>query len=228
MKSTKILSFVLMATSLLATATPAFAAETPHKVGDSKDTNATVKIIGKTVTPEKPLKPDDKDKDKPKPDQIANLKFIEAPQSFYFETSVSDDGYKLTADKTKKYGDKNAIPEGAKYQVFSDAKGAHYNVKSVIDPQLTEKATATKKVDVTSFKINDKEIASEGVVMDHTTNDFDDSGYATMPVENIAIEFKAADENNKIKMNEEYTGAIHNTLYNVYNEALETPTTPVK
>lgn len=234
MKSTKILSFVLMATSLLATATPAFAAETEHEVG-SKDTDATVKIIQKEVDPVNPVDPDDKDKNKPNPDQIANLKFMEAPKTFYFETKMTGDTYSLKADKTTTFDGKKAIEDGAKYQVFSDAKGAHYNVKSVIDKQLVEKTHPEKKVDVSSFKINDKEIINDGIVMSHTMTDgngansnFDTTGFATMPVENISIDFTKAAASEQIASGDEYTGAIHNTLYNVYNETIKTPTTPVK
>ena len=77
-----------------------------------------------------------------------------------------------------------------------------------------------KKVDVSSFKINDKEIKGTGVVMDQTIKDFDESGYATLPVDSISIDFAAAD-GTKIEPNDTYKGTIHNTLYNVYNEAIK-------
>lgn len=212
MKKTKILGTTLMAGALFAMATPVFAAGTEHEVTDGKKTtDATVKITEKTVDP------DDPDADH------ANLKFIEAPQAFYFETILTDDAYTLTADTKKTYGDKKAIADGAKYKVFSDATGAQYKIKSVIEGnKLT---SGEKTVDITSFKINGQDLVGEttgtkkdDVVMDQDNNKFEKSGYAEMAVDSIAISFTAA-EGTVIEPGDQYEGTITNTLYNIYTEA---------
>lgn len=194
------------------TENPVGAAGTEHKVTDGeKNTDATVKITEKTVDP------DDPDA------AHANLKFIEAPGAFHFETILTDDAYTLEADTKKTYGDEKAIADGAKYKVFSDATGAQYKIKSVIDGN---KLTSGKKtVDITSFKINDQDLVGKNagatkddVVMDQENNKFEKSGYAEMAVDKIAISFTAA-EGTVIEPGDQYEGTITNTLYNIYTEA---------
>lgn len=217
MKSFKYLGLGLIATTVLGAA-PVFAAEGQQEEIKGKDTATEVVITAKEVHPETPVDPrdptDPKDKDR---NDIAVLKFVDAPTAYKFTTQLKADGeYKIDSGTV----------EGQGFKVFSDAKGAHYQVKSEVKGGLVSGTGADQiTADVTKFFINGKDIkeSANSIVMNHTEESgkygFETSaGERTKAVDSIGIEFKVTDgQETKVKDGTVFTGTIENTLYNVYS-----------
>lgn len=224
MKSIKYLGVALIATTLLGAAAPAFAAEEEHEAIKSGDTNTSVTLQEKVVDPGKEVpkedpNPDPKDPTKPR-DDVAVLKFVKAPSDYDFTSKIRTDGQYSIEGGTVGKGQ----AADSKFVVFSDAKGAHYHVKSVVkENKLTATVDGQTLVGtVSGFKINNEDIYSSGkdIVMDHITNPFEHAGEVEKSVSDIGITFTLSDSDaTKVKDGTVFKGEIENTLYNVYSIA---------
>lgn len=214
MKFFKKVSSAVLAVAILGNAAPAFAAVVEHEVDDAQ-TAVTIEIEDKVVDPETPIDPGEDPNNPENPENpgtnpdVAVLELVSAPTEYNFTSSLQRGIYTLNTGEIK-----------GNYGVWSDAKGAHYEVRAAIDNnQFT--GNNGKKIDVTSFSINGQNVMSQGnqTVMSHVDNPFEKAGSTnTKSVDQVGIEFKAA-EGTEIEQGDMYTGSITNTLYNIYSVA---------
>lgn len=192
MKTSTILTSVLLGAFIASVGTAsAHAAVIPDQKQDTK----TAVTINDNSQPTDPTKPGEK-----------NLTLDNAPTNYNFKTKLQHDSYSIDS------GDIS----GESINVFNDTVARDWSVKAnVVNNQLSR--SDSKTFPVTTFKINDQEIAATGatgIVAQAATDktDANNTGLIKTPVSSISIGF--TDANKDLKVGDTINGDIQYQLYN--------------
>lgn len=189
-KSIKGFGALLAATTLLAAASPAYAAKVEGQDGETK---SKLKII----------------------DQIdpnnGKVELQKVPEVFEFSTNLQANGvYEIDGE----------IPEnGLNYVVFSDSTKKEWAVRSTVEETMTFETAKgiTKTVDVTGLDLTvdgKEEAAKSGeIVMSSTKNPVGADGTATAKLNALKITIAPQKDGTTIEMGDVYTGNVNHVLF---------------
>lgn len=191
---------VLLSTIVLGAAIGLGTQASADEVVNSKDSTPTqITIQDADDNGEDPLDPKD-------PNQT-HLTLESVPDAYNFESSVKNKNYKLDATLT----DKNI-------EVFNDRTDHEWSVKALVtDNTIKLKSDISKTFEVTSFIINDTEIAATGAkgivakAEDKKTSE-NNTGKLVRAVDSISISFD--DNDNVLKAGNVLEGSVTYQLYN--------------
>lgn len=204
MKKITLLSTIILGATIFGATTQANAEEVSVN-GQTGETPTTVTVKDASdVNGKDPLDPED-------PNQT-HLTLESVPAKYAFETAVSNKKYELNASLT----DNNIV-------VFNDRSTRNWSVKASLAGNVIKRGEADS-FEVTSFKVNDTEIAetaANGIVAkatitgDSTKDTQGNTGNISKPVTSVNIDFN--DQTNTIKAGDTLSGTVTYQLYATMN-----------